>query len=90
MTKGQKKEIINKNLQLINISKDIYLPSNPYYQVQSIIQNSGLPMQSAARVPIMVSFECVGFEGPDEYLQNKIVNQPSNANNEFTSEIESI
>ena len=30
-----------------------------------IVTTSGAPMQSAARVPIMISFEVEDYEGPD-------------------------
>jgi len=44
---------------LLNISKpspNIYLPTNPQLQVVSIRCDSGAPMQSAAKVPILVAF----------------------------------
>ena len=34
-----------------------YLPTNPNFKVKGIVTTSGAPMQSAARVPILVAFE---------------------------------
>ena len=34
------------------------MPTNPNYKIQSIIIESGNPMQSAAKVPIFVAFTC--------------------------------
>ena len=47
------------------IPESVYLPTNPNCKVVGIIPSSGAPMQSAARVPILVSFEVVDYAGPD-------------------------
>ena len=36
---------------------DLYLPTNPHYIVKQVIPESATPMQSAAKVPILVAFE---------------------------------
>ena len=49
-------------LQLRRITvegRDLYLPTNPCALVESINTNSGRPLQSAAKVPIMVTFNVV-------------------------------
>ena len=43
----------------------MYLPTNQTCRVVGIITNSGQPMQSAARVPILISFEVEEYPGPD-------------------------
>ncbi len=44
------------------MSKDIYMPTNPRSKIIDIVITSGCPMQSAARVPILVTFNCEEFE----------------------------
>ena len=36
---------------------DLYLPTNAHYRVRAIIPESATPMQSAAKVPILVAFQ---------------------------------
>ena len=63
MDKKKKKEIIKEKLLLIKIPNEIiYLTSNPKYKLVGINLDSGAPMQSHARVPVMVSFYCKRFE----------------------------
>lgn len=47
------------------IPESVYLPTNTNCRVVGIVTNSGAPMQSAARVPIMISFEVEDYPGPD-------------------------
>ena len=46
-------------------SESVYLPTNSNCRVVGIVTTSGMPMQSAARVPILVSFEVEEYPGPD-------------------------
>jgi len=62
MDKKKKREIIKEKLLLIKIPTEIYLTSNPKYKVFGINFDSGTPMQSHARVPILVTFYCKKFE----------------------------
>jgi len=48
------------------------MPPNPRFQLTSIKLDSGAPMQSAAKCPILVSFFCRKYEGPDKYFEKKL------------------
>jgi phosphatidylinositol 4-kinase len=58
MSKDKKKAIIKEKLIEYNqdIPECVYLPTNQTCRVVGIVTNSGAPMQSAARVPILISF----------------------------------
>ena len=74
MPKPEKIQIIEDNLKRINMPPLVYMPTNPDYRVIAIKTDSGRPMQSAAKCPILVTFFCKKFEGPDKYfsaLKNK-------------------
>mmetsp|Transcript_35345 Transcript_35345/g.54110 ORF Transcript_35345/g.54110 Transcript_35345/m.54110 type:complete len:121 (+) Transcript_35345:1599-1961(+) len=66
-SKDEKKAIIREKLIQYNkdIPKNVYLPTNQRCKVVGIVTSSGQPMQSAARVPILVSFQVQEYEGPD-------------------------
>jgi phosphatidylinositol 4-kinase len=72
MPKPEKREIIARELARIEVTPDIYMPTNPRYQISSIKLDSGAPMQSAAKCPILVSFYCRRYEGPDKYFEKKL------------------
>jgi hypothetical protein len=67
MSKDEKKARIKEKLVEYNqdIPQCVYLPTNQTYRVVGIVTSSGMPMQSAARVPIWVSFEVEDYPGPD-------------------------
>lgn len=67
-SKDEKKAIIREKLIQYNqeIPPNVYLPTNQKCRVVGIVTTSGMPMQSAARVPILVSFEVQDYEGPDQ------------------------
>ena len=60
--KAEKKEIIKLKLALIPVNEFLYIPCSPHYKIISIKLDSGTPMQSAAKCPILVSFFCKKFE----------------------------
>jgi len=72
-SKPEKKAIIQKYLEKYQkelesrdpMKPPIYLITNPNMKIIKIITDTGSPMQSAARCPIMVSFITSHFEGPD-------------------------
>lgn len=72
MPKPEKREIIARELTKISVSSDLYMPTNPRYQITAIKLDSGTPMQSAAKCPILVSFYCRKYEGPDKYFERKL------------------
>jgi phosphatidylinositol 4-kinase len=46
---------------------DLYLPTAPNKLVRGIELDSGIPLQSAAKVPIMITFQVVDKDGnPDD------------------------
>lgn len=56
--KDERKAQAVKILQTIHVPrKDLYLPTNPESRVMSLVPESGQPMQSAAKVPLMVKFK---------------------------------
>lgn len=52
-----------------------YLPTNQFCRVVGIVTTSGQPMQSAARVPILISFEVEEYAGPDHIEKPNTVKQ---------------
>lgn len=51
-------------MEKIEVEGDqIYLPTDPSKLVRGIKLDSGIPLQSAAKVPIMISFEVVDKDG---------------------------
>ncbi len=67
MSKDEKKAKIAQRLVEYNksIPDSVYLPTNTNCRVVGIVTTSGMPMQSAARVPILISFEVEDYPGPD-------------------------
>lgn len=45
---------------------DLYLPTAPNKLVRGIQVNSGIPLQSAAKVPIMITFDVVDRDGDEK------------------------
>jgi hypothetical protein len=57
-TKNERKARIAQEVAKIAVLPSLYLPSSPGWQVSSIIGDSGVPLQSAAKVPILIAFIC--------------------------------
>lgn len=72
MPKAEKREVIARELAKIEVTPDIYMPTNPRFQITAVKIDSGCPMQSAAKCPILVSFYCRKYEGPDRYFERKL------------------
>lgn len=56
--------MLNRELEKIQIQgDDLYLPTAPSKLVRGIQVDSGIPLQSAAKVPIMITFNVVDRDG---------------------------
>lgn len=60
--KPQKKDKIKELVLEIQPNPYLYIPCNPGYKLEKIKLDSGNPMQSAAKCPILISFYCRKFE----------------------------
>ncbi|KAJ0076644.1 hypothetical protein Patl1_36364 [Pistacia atlantica] len=55
---------IRRELEKIEVEgEDLYLPTAPNKLVKGIQVNSGIPLQSAAKVPIMITFNVIDRDG---------------------------
>lgn len=75
MDKKKKKDIIREKLLQIKLPNEVYMTSNPRFKIVGINFDSGAPMQSHARVPIMVSFYCKRFEVIYNLMKFKLINK---------------
>lgn len=58
-----------RELEKIHVEGDaLYLPTDPTKLVKGIELDSGIPLQSAAKVPIMITFDVVEKEGDHDQL----------------------
>ncbi|XP_073045657.1 phosphatidylinositol 4-kinase alpha 1-like [Primulina eburnea] len=64
LPKEERRAGIRRELEKIQVEgNDLYLPTAPNKLVQSIQVDSGIPLQSAAKVPIMITFNVVDRDG---------------------------
>ena len=68
MTKEEKTKFVVGELTKLQgkILPYIYLPTNPTYRLSNILPKSAVTLQSAKKVPFIVSFEAVEYPGPDK------------------------
>ncbi|KAG0598394.1 hypothetical protein M758_12G069200 [Ceratodon purpureus] len=68
LPKEERRAGIRRELEKIEVEGDnLYLPTAPNKLVRSIRMDSGIPLQSAAKVPIMITFNVVDEDGdPDD------------------------
>ena len=67
MTKEEKTTFVREELSKLQgkILPYIYLPTNPTYRLSNILPKSAVTLQSAKKVPFIVSFEATEYSGPD-------------------------
>eukprot|EP00916_Digyalum_oweni_P011828 GHVL01019646.1.p1 GENE.GHVL01019646.1~~GHVL01019646.1.p1 ORF type:complete len:1343 (-),score=297.01 GHVL01019646.1:39-3599(-) len=71
--KSQRKDkIIEKLGEIDELEEFLYLPTNPTRRIVGLDKSSGTPLQSAAKVPILVSFLTEPWGGVDSYVQDKL------------------
>ena len=88
MTKEEKTDFVRKELEKLQgkILPYIYLPTNPNYKLSNILPKSAITLQSAKKVPFIVSFEAVEYPGPDKefffffFFSNFIKSEYKNSN----------
>ncbi|VFQ72155.1 unnamed protein product [Cuscuta campestris] len=62
--KEERRDGIRRELEKIQVEgDDLYLPTDPSKLVRGIQVDSGIPLQSAAKVPIMITFNVVDKDG---------------------------
>ncbi|KAJ0010169.1 hypothetical protein Pint_34609 [Pistacia integerrima] len=64
LPKEERRARIRRELEKIEVEgEDLYLPTAPNKLVKGIQVNSGIPLQSAAKVPIMITFNVIDRDG---------------------------
>jgi hypothetical protein len=67
MSKEEKTNFVRSELNKLNkkMAPHIYLPTNPDTKILEILPDSAVTLQSAKKVPFIVSFVGVTYDGPD-------------------------
>ena len=70
MSKEQKTDFVRKELEKIDgkIQPYIYLPTNPNYKILNLLPQTAVTLQSAKKVPFIMSFDAMEYPGPDKEL----------------------
>jgi phosphatidylinositol 4-kinase len=72
LPKESRRAAIRKELEKIEVEGDaLYLPTDPTKLVKGIELDSGIPLQSAAKVPIMITFDVVEKNGDTDLLMRQ-------------------
>ncbi|KAI3765649.1 hypothetical protein L2E82_15690 [Cichorium intybus] len=72
LPKKERRAGIKMELEKIQLSgNDYYLPTSPNKLHRGIHVNSGIPLQSAAKVPIMITFDVVDRDGDPKYIKHQ-------------------
>ncbi|XP_042500732.1 phosphatidylinositol 4-kinase alpha 1-like [Macadamia integrifolia] len=70
LPKEERRAGIRRELEKIEVhGDDLYLPTAPSKLVRGIQLDSGIPLQSAAKVPIMITFNVVDRDGDHNILK---------------------
>ncbi|KAJ6716751.1 hypothetical protein OIU74_009308 [Salix koriyanagi] len=70
LSKEERRAGIRRELEKIElVGEDLYLPTAPSKLVRGIRVDSGIPLQSAAKVPIMVTFNVVDRFGDQNHVK---------------------
>eukprot|EP00897_Mesotaenium_endlicherianum_P010276 jgi/Mesen1/9277/ME000060S08706 len=65
LPKDQRRAAMRPELERVQLeSEDVYLPTEPELLVRGIVTDSGVPLQSAKKVPILVAFDVVHRDAP--------------------------
>eukprot|EP00898_Chlorokybus_atmophyticus_P009242 jgi/Chlat1/948/Chrsp108S01428 len=69
LSPDERRAAIARELRKIPVTgTDLYLPTSPDMQVVSVEEESGIPLQSAAKVPIMVTFDVRSSVAPEKVV----------------------
>lgn len=72
LPKESRRAAIRRELEKIQVDSDaLYLPTDPNKLVKGIELESGIPLQSAAKVPIMITFDVVNKDGDHNQLMRQ-------------------
>ncbi|RAL49359.1 hypothetical protein DM860_012792 [Cuscuta australis] len=70
LPKEERRAGIRRELEKIQVQgSDLYLPTAPAKLVRGIQVDSGIPLQSAAKVPIMITFNVVDRDGDENDIK---------------------
>ena len=70
--KTRHREIIRDSVLGMGIPAGLYMPTDPTAKVVGIDANSGVPMQSAAKCPFMLTFFTIPWNGPNSALEGAV------------------